>query len=72
MNPQEIPHYLPTLALVIGALLGGVLGFCLGLEKLERERQTNQRRREAIRRHAVARGVSLEGNPTQPKKEKSK
>jgi len=67
MISPEIPHYLPVVALIIGAAHGLVIGYCLGLEKLERERQLNQRRREAIRRHAVTRGNRYGGNTTQTK-----
>lgn len=61
--------YLPLVALTIGAILGAVLGFCLGLELLERERQLNTKRREAIRRHAVTRGDRLGGITTTTKEQ---
>ena len=67
MISPEIPHYLPLASLILGAVCGGIVGFCLGLEKLERERRLNQRRREAIRRHAVTRGDRRGGNTTQTK-----
>jgi hypothetical protein len=63
----SFPTHLPLVAFIVGAVLGACFGFCLGLELLERERALNNRRRAAIRRHAVTRGDRLGGTTTTTK-----
>lgn len=59
MITPTIPSWLPAVALILGAIHGGAIGYCLGLMKLDRERELNKRRREAMRRHAISRGDRL-------------
>ena len=59
MITPAVPSWLPAVSLILGALLGGGIGYLLGLIKLDRERELNQRRREAMRRHAISRGDRL-------------
>ena len=59
MITPTIPSWLPAVSLILGALLGGGIGYLFGLMKLDRERELNKRRREAMRRHAISRGDRL-------------
>lgn len=66
-----VPSWLPAVSLILGALLGGAIGYLLGLIKLDHERELNQRRRDAMRRHAISRSTNS-GTKQQPQPERER